>query len=101
MKKATNTPLQRCPSCGYRMNAATHVRGEAVPRPGDLSLCWGCGTVLIFDEALRSVLPPTDFELTSDIQAEVTEARRRWNEIRGPMRIPQPKQPELRYERQT
>ncbi len=45
-----------CPTCGYRMDAATATRGKARPRPGDFSLCLYCGQALRFDEQLEPVL---------------------------------------------
>lgn len=39
-----------CPQCGGPLDAASQVIGMATPTPGDLTLCWHCGTFLIFDE---------------------------------------------------
>lgn len=43
-------PISVCPSCGYRMDAATAVDAAdpARPRPGDYSICLDCGSILVF-----------------------------------------------------
>jgi hypothetical protein len=39
----------RCPSCNYRMDAASVVRDSAArPTAGDVSICFKCSAVLIF-----------------------------------------------------
>jgi hypothetical protein len=36
------------------MDAATSIgKAQAMPKPGDLSVCFGCGEVLQFDQHLR------------------------------------------------
>ncbi len=50
-----------CPRCSYYLNAATHYQTidgaamehvpDARPRAGDATVCVGCGTVLVFDQA--------------------------------------------------
>lgn len=47
-------PPSRCPHCGKRLNAAGVVDGTApLPRPDDLTICFGCGEALTFDRGLR------------------------------------------------
>lgn len=48
----------KCPECGYRMDAATATRGNARPRPGDLTLCLSCGAILEFDQDVAPVAMP-------------------------------------------
>lgn len=55
--KTTRVPSNRCPVCKYQMDAATGVEPETKPKPGDVSICWQCGAVLIFDTDLTSRLP--------------------------------------------
>lgn len=46
----------RCPSCGHRLDAASHPRDENVrPRPGDLSVCIQCAELLRFTEGMAVV----------------------------------------------
>lgn len=46
-------PELKCPTCGYEMDAATDIAGDARPSVGDISLCVNCGEVLEFCEGLR------------------------------------------------
>ena len=55
---STDTPRNLCPACGYLIDAASALAGRGAPRPGDVSMCLSCGEVLMFDDALRSVVPP-------------------------------------------
>jgi len=54
-----NISPANCPKCGYKnMDTATDVEGTAVaPKPGDVSICWGCGGLLVFDEGMRMYAP--------------------------------------------
>lgn len=52
--------LQLCPACGYELSAASRVTEAGVKGPVDLSpkegaitVCIGCGEVLIFGAGLR------------------------------------------------
>jgi predicted RNA-binding Zn-ribbon protein involved in translation (DUF1610 family) len=56
----------RCPHCG-RANDTSSSREDAVPKHGDVSICWGCGGVAIFEDGpfgMSSRLP-TDEELAN------------------------------------
>lgn len=57
MTRTTRTPATLCPHCGYAMDAASSMQGEAVPDPGDWSICLRCAGVLQFDATLRPGLP--------------------------------------------
>ena len=52
--ETSRVPVSRCPDCGYAMDAASPVSGNAdeEPRPGDLSVCLDCGAVLVFTNEL-------------------------------------------------
>jgi hypothetical protein len=43
----------RCPACHAKIAAATHATEKISPKPGDLSICLYCKTVLVFDEAVQ------------------------------------------------
>lgn len=43
---------QQCPSCAKVMDAVSGVDHDEAPRPGDVSLCFDCGAVLIFTDTL-------------------------------------------------
>lgn len=52
-----------CPVCQQQFTAVSPVDSsmDELPEEGDPSLCINCGTLLIFDHALRQVLPPAEF----------------------------------------
>jgi len=45
----------RCPKCGYEINAATSIGKDPthLPDPEDYSICLNCGALLEFDDMLR------------------------------------------------
>lgn len=45
-------PSCACPACAKELNAATPTKGEGMPKPGDYSLCFGCGSFLVFQQDL-------------------------------------------------
>jgi len=47
----TRTPMTPCPLCGYRLDAALG-KGQATTSPGDLSVCIGCASPLVFNDDL-------------------------------------------------
>lgn len=57
------TTPQLCTNCGTLHNAATDVAGDALPTPGDWSICFNCGALRVFDGGGR-LREPTAAELT-------------------------------------
>ena len=47
-----NTPEQECPGCKTKLDAADPLNNDNSPAPGDLSVCYRCGSFLVFDEGL-------------------------------------------------
>src|SRR5262245_43420584 len=45
-------PVQRCLNCGHEMDAASPIRGDAKPEPGDFTVCLSCGQLMQFDNDL-------------------------------------------------
>ena len=67
-------PPTACPRCGCRLDAADQSNGgTARPRPGDFSVCWGCGQVLVFTEAcgLRAAVTADLVEADPATRAEL------------------------------
>lgn len=54
------TPLQLCPNCSTKLDAATNVEGEDAPKPGDFTVCIRCRMVLRFDYSMHVYLPTRD-----------------------------------------
>lgn len=50
--KSTRVPGTDCPSCQQRLDAATGIGGRRRPKPGNVTLCFYCGHILVFDEGL-------------------------------------------------
>lgn len=71
----TTLPNSKCPVCNYRMDFATEITGDRAPNPGDISLCFGCNTALVFDEQLHSRLPTPDELLTIKGDAKIIRAQ--------------------------
>lgn len=55
IKDTTRLPASKCPECGEKVDAATHVSSMEMPSPGDVSLCLYCGALLEYDALLHSV----------------------------------------------
>jgi len=59
----TKTPKSICPGCDRNLDAATWVEsGPVVPVRGDISVCFYCGEVSVFNEDLR-LRPITELEI--------------------------------------
>jgi hypothetical protein len=43
-------PASLCPACSAVLDAAS---GDGIVRPGDLSVCFTCGEILVFDRDLK------------------------------------------------
>lgn len=64
----TFLPEDRCPICGYVLDAASPMPGNRrpTPQPGDITLCFGCGEVLWFDAQMKHVRFPPERVATLD-----------------------------------
>ena len=49
----TYTPRCPCPACGKKVDAASPHEGSAKPKPGSASICFYCGTRLVFTRTMR------------------------------------------------
>lgn len=45
--------IQLCPKCGKTLDAATNVVRDAMPDPGDVTVCIGCAAVLQFGPEMK------------------------------------------------
>lgn len=77
--RTTRLPECRCPWCHRLMDAATSAnrnRPNAVPKPGDVSVCIHCAQVLIFQDNLtvRATMPG-EVEMTPAIRLAVAAAK--------------------------
>ena len=80
---------QTCPQCGYELEAHTGI-GDATskqPSVGDITVCFGCASILSFNEKMELVLPSpvtlrsiqdadmSTWEMLQKIQKEVLNFR--------------------------
>lgn len=72
----TSTDDQRaCPHCGRINEAHDGPTRDATPKPGDVSLCWGCGGVGIFTETgVRKPTPDEAAELEAAPKVKAAQA---------------------------
>lgn len=66
-------PVQFCPKCGAKHNAAGTLGEPAVPRPGDLTVCIRCAAPLQYDMLLvaRSLDPDDILLLDPEERADL------------------------------
>lgn len=88
-----NMHRDECPACGYVMDCVTVAEGEdAIPRPGDISMCLSCGAFLNFDRDLYYQLA-NEQELKEDLspgQMSIMLRARAFIRARGPIRKGEP-----------
>lgn len=60
--RETVTPRQACPRCGYQFDRAAGAFTDRIPKHGDVSLCFRCGLLLVFNADLTA-RPMTEEEL--------------------------------------
>lgn len=53
MMTTTLLPQHGCPVCQRSIDAASDVRGDARPNPGDITICAYCASILEFDDEMR------------------------------------------------
>lgn len=54
----TRTAKCQCPVCRYQITAASGAYSDdAVPKGGDFTVCFGCGSVLVFRDDLSVRMP--------------------------------------------
>jgi hypothetical protein len=61
MTTTTEMSPHQCPSCG-RVNDLHTGKQDTVPKPNDVSICWGCGALVVFEDAEGRQRLPTDEE---------------------------------------
>ena len=77
----TQMPPSSCPSCGYRLEAATSVAGSFVPCPGDLSFCFSCGALNQFAEDLTVRIPSPEALAKLEALPEIAKLRAAWRRL--------------------
>src|SRR5262245_3292186 len=80
MVKVYETPKGKCPTCGYEMDRAISIARAVVkppPTPGTLTMCCGCGELLVFLEDMTVGRAPEGAEqqMPPQVRELVTKAR--------------------------
>ena len=65
--RASGIPETKCPACGKAIECASHPAAR-VPIPGDVSICFQCGNIMLFaaDMTLRKPTARERGALASD-----------------------------------
>lgn len=58
--RTQRTPVNRCPRCNEKLDAASALTEDAVPKPGDISMCMYCQAFLVFKSDLTLRLSTDD-----------------------------------------
>src|SRR4051812_16227606 len=53
---STRVAPSPCPNCGHVLDAATS-ESALPPEPGDITVCVGCSTILVFEDGMKLALP--------------------------------------------
>lgn len=75
-------PRGHCPTCRTELEAATGIDRDEPPSPGDITVCFYCGAIARFDQALHlSEVDPEEKRRLMDesptLRRVVTELHRR------------------------
>jgi hypothetical protein len=87
VERPTAVPRSACPDCGAVSNRPASYAANARPEPGDPTLCFACGALVVFADDLRLRLPtgaeliqlqsdPTVWRLIEAASAALIEKRR-------------------------
>jgi hypothetical protein len=81
-------PASSCPRCGYVLDGCCHIGArEAVPKPGDVTVCLMCNSPMMFGDglvlesttmhALRKLLSWEAYDEFVRVRVAIEEVRRR------------------------
>jgi len=79
----TRLPESECLRCGKKVNAASCVADDnAVPEPGDVTICIACGHLMAFadDLSYRELTDEEVLEVPLDEVSRIQNARKRIEE---------------------
>jgi hypothetical protein len=71
--KLLNTRKQNCPNCGIKINAS-HNKSNESPKPGDVTICCKCRSILQFDEAMGLEMAPQS--VIDEVNEEIEENKK-------------------------
>lgn len=81
-------PGLSCPNCRYKVDFDGHVDVGSTtdPEPGDVSICWACGTITIFVQTPEGIGLRRMTELEAEVirsDPDVQAIWERWYNLRG------------------
>lgn len=65
---STRVPDSKCPVCGKVLDTAS---GNAAPEPGDISVCFYCHNIMVFDENLALQKADEENELVKELKETI------------------------------
>jgi|SRR5215472_626281 len=71
-------PEDKCPVCGYKINAASDINGNnKVPEPDDITFCLKCAAILVFKDDLyvRHMKPDDLIDVSFDFLVFLIETK--------------------------
>ena len=79
-------PMQLCPWCWTKLDAASNIFNSGPPAPGDVTICIVCAAVLCFDENLRLKASSLG-EVPIEIRAKVARVKYTVEEMKKERRV--------------
>lgn len=77
--KSFDVPESKCPVCGklFLLATAMEPEDESGPQPGNPSICWQCGTVLLYmeDLSMKEATPEEIQAFSQEYQDEIMHYR--------------------------
>lgn len=66
--RETRLPETKCLNCGHKLDAASSIKHDNAPKPGDVTLCIECSHIMIFtqDMGLRNLSSEEMDEIAKD-----------------------------------
>jgi RNase P subunit RPR2 len=83
-------PEQQCKSCGHVIKHSTDLINDTLPKPGDVTVCIGCGTISRFNYKYEIVkLEPHEIEIIKRKQPDTWKTIKAVSEaiVNGIMKI--------------
>jgi NAD-dependent SIR2 family protein deacetylase len=76
--KGVDVPVHTCPACGESTDRSAYPEAQRGPQPGDVSVCYNCGYVTLFEEGLmRRPLTQAELDaLPEDVLMMITRINR-------------------------
>jgi hypothetical protein len=72
MPKETRYPPWMCSTCGYMMDAASHMTKNVAPKEDDLSVCLNCGALYVMRSGKwKAATPDERGQIPDNLKREI------------------------------